>query len=70
MSPGKERPEIRGKQERMKVAARSGENEELKRLRWINGAFGRRTLMGAFMSYRRVGGNQPNEHAEGDPSGD
>jgi hypothetical protein len=54
----------------MKVATGTGENEELKRLRWINGALGRRTLMWAFMSCRRAGGNQPNEHAEGDPPGD
>jgi hypothetical protein len=54
----------------MKVATCSGKNEELKRLRWINGAFGRRTLMGAIISGRRASGHQPNEHAEDDAPGD
>lgn len=70
VSPGEERSEVGGKQERVKVATRSRESEELKRLRWINGASGRRTLMGALMSYGRAGGNQPKEQAEGAPPGE
>lgn len=65
MSPSEKRLEVREGQERVKVATSSGEDEELKRLLWIDGSFERGTLMWAFMDLRLTSGRYHEEQGPG-----